>query len=193
MTRLGTKNLTYKVNLAGGQDRLREMILYVSEHSKNSPRWGKTKLNKTLWRADFESFLTRGIPVTGRAYQRLPRGPAPVEMAPVLGEMISAGLVSIEYLPLQSGLVEERIIPNAKPNLRFFSQDDLRFVDQAINYLWDDSATDVSRDSHGIAWQSRVDGDPMPYELAYISDRRLSIDLERKLKEIGAERGWKSE
>ena len=193
MNRPTSKNLTYKVHLPGGQERLREMILYVSERANAAPRWGKTKLNKILWRADFEAFLERQVPVTGRAYQRLPNGPAPVEMAPVLAEMINAGLVSIDHAVISAGIIEERIVPNEKPNLRFFSADDLRFVDEAISYLWSDTAADVSRDSHGIAWKSRADGDPMPYELAYLSDRQLSIDLARKLRVLGTDRGWKSE
>jgi hypothetical protein len=181
------------VHLAGGQDRLREMILYVSERGKSAKRWGKTKLNKTLWRADFTSFYERGVPVTGRPYQRLEFGPAPLEMAPMLGEMINNGLISIEKVKFSVGVIEDRIIPNDKPNLSMFSKDDMRYIDSAIDYYWDDTARSASDDSHGVAWRTRGNGDAMPYELAYLSDCKLPAQMLAKVKIMAQEKGWKSE
>ena len=168
------------------------MILYVSEKYSTAEKWGKTKLNKILWRADFQSFLSRGVPVTGRPYQRLPKGPAPVEMAPVLGEMLNSKQIRIENNHFSNSIWEERIIALQSPNLQIFSNDDLHFIDEAIAHYWADTAREVSDDSHGIAWESRADGDPMPYELAYISDRTLSLELQAKLKQRAQECGWKS-
>lgn len=85
------QKLTWKVPLAGGQKRLREAVLYVSNACRDAERFGLVKLNKIIWRADFESFAQRGQPVTGRQYQRLPQGPAPVEMLPVLDELQADG------------------------------------------------------------------------------------------------------
>src|ERR1700720_1644773 len=90
------RKLTWKVQLPGGQKRLREAILYVSHACEAAPLFGLVKLNKILWRADFESFAERGQPITGRQYQRLPQGPAPVEMLPLLNEMQAEGLIRIE-------------------------------------------------------------------------------------------------
>jgi len=193
MERPESRRLTYKVELAGGQNRLREMILYISKRSQNAPRWGKTKLNKTLWRADFRSFLERETPITGRAYQKLPQGPAPVEMAPVLGEMANSGLISFDRMVFSATVVEERVIALAEPNLANFSAGDLGYVDEAINHYWNSTASETSDSSHGIGWKSRFDGDPMPYELAFLSDEKLSFGMAAKLANLGAERGWKSE
>jgi hypothetical protein len=44
------RNLTYSVPLRGGQERLREMILYISKRCHNAPRFGSIKLNKILGR-----------------------------------------------------------------------------------------------------------------------------------------------
>jgi len=59
------RKLTWRVNLPGGRARLRGAILYVSKACEAAP---------------FDSFAERGQPVTGRQYQRLPQGPAPIEM-----------------------------------------------------------------------------------------------------------------
>jgi hypothetical protein len=192
MDRPHPHRLTYEVHLAGGRDRLVDLILYVSDRYEKAPKWGKTKLNKVLWRADFTSFLERGVPVTGRPYQRLKNGPAPLEMAPVLGRMISDGLIKVEHRP-QGEYSEERIVPLMQANMNKFGPDDIRYIDSAIRYYWDATATEASDDSHGIAWQSREDGDPMPYELAYLSNKPLSRGMIRKLQQIGTDRGWKSE
>src|ERR1700688_4900638 len=88
--------LTWKAQLPGGQRRLREAVLYVSQKCEQAPYFGKVKLNKIIWRADFESFAQRGQPVTGWQYQRLKQGPAPVEMLPVLNELQADGLLRIQ-------------------------------------------------------------------------------------------------
>ncbi len=193
MNRLGTKQLTYKVHLVGGQDRLREMILYVSDKFRLAPRWGKTKLNKVLWRADFEAYAQRRVPVTGCPYVRLRNGPAPAEMVPVFAEMINADLVRLDYVGFGQGITEERIVPNVAPNLRWFSHDDLSFIDEAVEHFWADTAAEVSEASHGLAWASREDNDPMPYELAFFSERGLTLELRSKLSALGSERGWRSQ
>lgn len=192
MDRPHPHRLTYEMHLAGGRERLVDLILYISQKYESANRWGKTKLNKVLWRADFTSFLERGVPVSGRPYMRLRNGPAPVEMAPVLGRMIADGLIRIEVRS-QGNYEEDRIIPLMQANMHYFGLDDIRYIDSAIRYYWDATATEASDDSHGIAWRSREDGDPMPYELAYLSNRPLSPGMLKKLEQIGSERGWKSE
>ncbi len=164
------RRLTYRVELPGGQVRLRELILYVSFRCQDAPRFGKTKLHKIIWRADFTAFAARGVPVTGRPYQRLSFGPAPVEMAPLLEEMIQDGLLRYDNVDFGDGIVEKRPIAIAAPSMRFFSEDDIEFVIQAILYYWDKTGKGASDDSHGVAWSTRENGDPMPYELAYLSD-----------------------
>jgi hypothetical protein len=187
-----SNNLTYQVHLPGGQKRLREMILYIAKKCNDAPRWGKTKLNKILWRADFTAYLDRGVPVTGRAYQRLSRGPAPIEMAPLLGDMLNDRLIKLERVHFDNDAVEERIIAMSDAQLGSFSPSDLRFVDEAIQFYWDDTANSVSKDSHGVAWKTRSDGDALPYESALLSDEKLSFFMAAKLLGLAAERGWKS-
>ena len=67
--------LTPSVILPGKQDRLRQMILYVATKCAKAERMGLIKLNKILWKADFDAFAARQRPITGREYQRLDLGP----------------------------------------------------------------------------------------------------------------------
>lgn len=192
-----SQKLTYRVELPGGQSRLREMVLYVSEHSADAEYFGLVKLNKTLWKADFSAFADRRIPVTGRAYQRLALGPAPVEMRPLLAEMIQDGQIELKSFFFgkdQSGkeIIEYRPLAKVTPVLRWFSDDDLFYVDASISYYRPFTGRETSDDSHGIAWSSRNDLDPMPYESAIFSDEHPKESQVNRLAAIGRENGWKS-
>lgn len=184
--------LTPSVPLADGQKRLRALILYVAEECREAPRFGLVKLNKILWRADYSAFAERGRPVTGRAYQRLKWGPAPVEMKPLLREMFEAHDISYSDTDFGDDKVESRVIPEVPVDVRVFPAEDLRFVDRAISYYWDKTGTEASDDSHGVAWKTREDGDPMPYELAFLSDRKLEGRQLTRLVEMATAQGWKS-
>jgi hypothetical protein len=185
------KKLTWKVHLPGGQKRLREAVLYVSQRCERAPYFGKVKLNKIIWRADFESFAQRGQPVTGRLYQRLKQGPAPVEMLPILNELQAEGLLSFTVRKL-GDYEEQRPVALQSPILTLFSRQDLDYLDRAVSSYWDKTGTEVSDISHGVAWRSREDGDPMPYELAYLSDQPLGAGQKGRLLKLATQYGWNS-
>lgn len=183
--------LTWMVDLPGGQKRLREAILYVSSACKDAPYFGLVKLNKIIWRADFESFAERGQPVTGRQYQRLKRGPAPVEMLPLLNELQASGLLTIKKVP-QGDFVERRPIALVEPVLTMFSKQDLEYLDRSVGAYWENTGKEVSDMSHGVAWETREDGGSMPYELAYLSDDPLGRSQKARLLQLAATRRWTS-
>lgn len=183
--------LTYRVELPGGQTRLREAALYVMRACEELPHFGLTKLNKMLWRADFEAFARRRVPVTGRQYQRLQNGPAPVEMKPILDEMELHEHIRIERRPM-GAYVEFRPLALVEPSIRYFSKDDLSFLDSAIDALAYHTGGKASRDSHGVAWATRQNGDPMPYDLALLSEDKLTDSERSKFFKLGRERRWRT-
>jgi hypothetical protein len=179
------QRLTYRVELPGGQLRLRELVIYVSERCAATKRFGKIKLNKIIWKADFDAYAARRVPVTGRAYQRLKFGPAPIEIPPLYGEMLQDDLITIDYVDLGNNYIEHRVIPKVKPELRrFFSDGDMSSVERSIEYYWELTGEESSDDSHGVAWSTRSDGDPMPYELALLSDVIPTNDQARRLLDM---------
>jgi hypothetical protein len=152
---------------------LRQMVLYVSHIFATAPRFGLIKLNKTLWKADFDSYAARKRPITGRPYQRLDLGPAPKEMPRILNDLLRDEMITLVQTDFGEGVLEKKPITTAKANLDHFSEDDLAFVDAAIGYYWSKTGTETSDDSHGIAWLSRETGEPMYYELSYLSDKEI--------------------
>ena len=185
------QKLTWKVHLPGGQKRLSEAVLYVSQKCEAATFFGLVKLNKIIWRADFESFAQRGQPVTGRQYQRLKRGPAPVEMLPVLNELQAGGLLELKRVK-QGNHEEQRPVALQDPILKLFSPQDLEFLDRAISVYWDKTGKEASDLSHGVAWKSREEAEAMPYELAYLSDQPVGRGQRARLLKIAEQHGWNS-
>lgn len=185
--------LTLRVDLPGGQSRLVEMILYIAHRCQGARRFGGIKLNKILWKSDFDAYATRGVPVTGRAYQRLRLGPAPRELLPVHGNMQRSGLIRVEATDFGDGIVEHRTIPLRDPDLTNFTEDDVGFVDRAIAYYWTLTGMETSDDSHGVAWSTRANGEPMPYETALLADRSPKAQQMLRLKQMIYDREWSTE
>lgn len=164
---------TLRVNLPGGQNRLRQLIIHIAARYADAERFGAIKLNKILWRADFQSFARRGVPITGREYKRLEFGPAPKEMPALHQEMQARQLIRLDKITVGPDWLEHRTVALVEPILEMFSAEDMAFVEEAIGYYWSKTGIEASDDSHGAAWKSRNNGDTMPYELAYLSDKTL--------------------
>jgi Protein of unknown function (DUF4065) len=175
-------NVTYRVDLSGGQRRLKEAILYVAQKGQQMKFFGRIKLNKIIWRADFRSFYERRQPVTGRTYQKLQWGPALTEMMPIMNDLLREGLL-IEEPQSRGGKKEFRPVAKADPVLRLFSAEDLEFLDESLHHYWDKTGSEASDESHGVAWKSRNIGDAIPYEAAYFEDKALPKATLKRLAE----------
>jgi|HubBroStandDraft_6_1064221.scaffolds.fasta_scaffold63714_1 hypothetical protein len=184
------RSLTARVRLPGGQERLRQMILYIATRCETAPRFGSTKLNKILWKADFDAFAARGRPVTGRHYQRLPLGPAPKEMKPLHREMVERGDIRIEKIHFDYDITEDRTIPLIPYDISQFDEDDIAFVEASITYYWHLNARETSDDSHGVAWKTHNNGDILAYELARLSDKPLTEAQRSRLMRKAYKMGW---
>jgi hypothetical protein len=183
---------TLQVPLPGGQSRLRNIILYVARKCEGARYFGAIKLNKIIWKADFDAYASRRRPVTGREYRRRYFGPAPLEMLPVHRDLLRDGLIRVDNRAYGDGLVEKRTVALAEPDLRDFTSEDLAFVDASIRHWWDKTGTETSDASHGVAWRTRQDNDPMPYELALLSDEPLDLPHQVHAEELIYNNGWNS-
>ena len=184
-------NLTFTVeSLPGGvQKRLGEAILYVCAFCETDEAFAMTRLNKILFEADFLSFLTRGVPVTGVRYQRLKFGPAPKSMPHRLRELQQENALhirAVDYL----GQMQQRPIGLRKPDLSCFSADDMAVLHKVMRDSWGKSAVEVSDASHRIEWKTRHDGDLIPYEAVWLSNDGVSSDEIERTRELAAEHGW---
>ena len=89
---MGRTRLRFQEN----EDKLKQLILYVSQKYAGDSEFGSTKLNKILYFSDFLFYANTGKPITGVTYQRLPYGPAPRRMKPVSMEMINNSQLAMQ-------------------------------------------------------------------------------------------------
>ena len=174
--------LTYEFPELDGEAKLRELILYISDKCVDAPKFGMTKLNKILYFSDFLWYKQTGKPITGIKYMRLPNGPAPQRMIPVRKQMADNGDIFIIQKEFPNHPAQHRIIAQAKANINeYFTPGQIAWVDEVIRFLWDDSADETSKFSHGMAWKVYdIDRELIPYEAALLSDERITAsDIER--------------
>lgn len=186
-----TREPTYSFPRMNSDERLREMILYISVACAQDPTYGATKLNKILQKADFICFARYGTPLTGTEYQALPAGPAPKRLVPVRNRMLDEKEIEEVNVPV-AGRTQRRIVARRPPNSSLFAPQALEVVDAVIRELWGKSATDASLESHGRGWRiARKAGVAIPYEAAFLGeDETASADDKDRAQQLARELGW---
>ena len=154
-----------------GQEKFREMILYLSHLSEEDAAYGMTKLNKLLFYADFTHFAHHGTSISGQEYQKLPHGPAPRKLLPKLNEMQRDGdLVVRERIHFNRS--QRKPIALRAPKLNVFSPEEIDMINSVVDEFWGASAREMSDLSHEFAgWELAEEGDTVPYEVALVGTR----------------------
>jgi len=188
----GETELTFEFpQMKGGDDRLSEMILYVCAKCADDPSFGATKLNKILWCSDFIAYFERGEPITGTAYQRLSKGPAPKYLVPTRRKMIHRRELGIEPRSFFNKVVERPVALRPAKIDGLFKSTDIAIVDEVIRKLWGVTALTVSELSHlSKCWTTAKDGELIPYESVFLADNEITEQDIAETKELAAKHGW---
>lgn len=201
------QHLRYTISVPHGQQKFRELILYISQKCADAPSFGATKLNKILFYSDFEAFYRFGEPITGAPYRRLKNGPAPKALLPARRQLEAEGALRLQKPdnydempddaigfaigPRGPNFSEHRTVALRAPYLDIFTDAELEVVDYIIQEFWDDTNTSSSKRSHNdIKWLSRNDMDDIPYEAAYLDAPVYSEAEITRTRELAKEFGW---
>src|SRR5882724_5215685 len=159
----------------GDEEKLGELILYISQKSAVDPKFGSVKLNKILYLSDFLAFGNWGKAITEVPYQHLRKGPAPKRLLSVRDDLKSRGDLAIQELQLKSGNVQIRTVNLREPKLELFSGKEIALVDKVIETLWGLDAEETSEYSHRfVGWKMTIENEPIPYGSIFVSDEPLS-------------------
>jgi hypothetical protein len=160
-----------RIRETGMDDRkMKELILYLAAKSEQDPRFSSTKLNKLLFYCDFEAYRQLGRSITGHSYQKLPFGPAPKAMLPILSQMQRDGDCE-EIRKDYFGKEQRRLKANRPSEFYLFSPEELELADQIIEEFWESSASEVSERSHGfIGWRAAEYNEVIPYATVFLGD-----------------------
>jgi hypothetical protein len=176
-----------------GEEKLAELILYISQQCVEDGKFGATKLNKILYYSDFLAYGTYGRAITGVPYCHRPKGPAPQRLLPIRRYLEANRALIVKKIPLRGGKEQHRTIALRNPDLRDFTQDDLALVNGLIKFFWDLDADESSELSHQmVGYKVTEMDDPIPYRTIFFSDPPLTKQEEeyaRMLVQRGRERG----
>jgi hypothetical protein len=174
--------------------KFKELILYVSSKCANMHYFGAVKLNKVLFFSDFMAYGLHGKPITGAAYIRLEKGPAPKALVPIRNEMVEHGDAVI--VPVRVfNRTQQRLVPKREPNVSIFSPDELKLVDDVIEALCNTTADQTSELSHerSAGWKLVEDREEIPYESVFLSTEPLTRSDIESGKALAEKYGWSSQ
>ncbi len=186
----GKIGLQYKFyGEAESRERLRQLILYISQLCLEQEKFSATILNKTLFFTDFVAYKKFGKPLTGVSYVRLPFGPVPQPIEDVKRKMVENGEVK-PYTKEYFGHSQRRLFPFQGAKLDAFSGSEIALLDYMIQYMSHMTAAEASELSHDRAWKGLSNGELIPYNAAFISDEPLTPLDRQYTDELTQEAGW---
>ena len=168
--------------------KLRELVVLISTLSEGDKPFGKVKLNKLLFFADFTAYRHFGKSITGHEYQRLPNGPAPrklVKLIPSLGTPPKPDRDIAIRTEDYYGRSVQRPLALRSPNTQWFTFAEIKLVQDLVAKWHGKSARDISDNSHKfMGWKLARNGETIPYEVALVGRRQPSEEERRRGKEL---------
>jgi len=176
--------------------KLKELILYISRLSEGDRFFGAVKLNKLLFYIDFLAYRSFGKAVTWQEYQALPQGPAPRRLVPVMEQMQDSGELVIRQEKMYR-YVQKRPIALREADTGRFSGEEIDFVRDVIDRFRNMTATQISDTSHQfLGWDLAELNETIPYSVALLDrgeltdqERDYALTLESRAKQWLAKRG----
>ncbi len=156
------------------EEKLKELILLLSELSEGDEYFGATKLNKLLFYSDFLAYQLYGKPISGAKYEAQPGGPMLKHFYKVRDEMLANEEIAVRVGDFY-GRAQHRTLALRKADVKKFSSEELDIIHRVLNEYRHLSASAISALSHEfLGWKAVGIGDEIPYEVALVSTRDLT-------------------
>jgi len=153
------------------QARLENLVLYLASKSGEDEGYGKVKLNKLLFRADFEAYRLLGASITGEEYKKQEWGPVAAHLPSLLRRFESRGVLTVEEVPAGPYVRQVPVLGEGHaPNPEVFSEREREIIDRALAELRAHGARSVSDWSHekSVGWRLTPTNKPIPYDTAIV-------------------------
>jgi Antitoxin SocA-like, Panacea domain len=148
--------------------KLKELVVYIAEKSKDDIFFGRTKLNKDLFVADMGYYAFTGTSITGAKYIHKPNGPVVKNLLPVIETLKSSNRVE-EIDRTVFGLAQKTLKPLTGADTSKFSESELAYVDFVLESTKNMNASELSKWSHTLnSWLLTTDGEEIPYQSVFL-------------------------
>lgn len=180
--------------------KFKELVVYLCAASDQAgdEGFGMVKLNKLLFRTDFEAFRLLGRPVTGETYEKQEFGPVARHLPVALDELAEAGRLRWQSIPRGRHMRKVPKVttdPNAIADMGRFSAAERDLIGGTLRELATYGGKGASEWSHeeSAGWNVVSDyGDAIDYSSSVVSTAPIpSEDLETARRFV-RERGWVS-
>ena len=161
--------------MAFDRNKFKTLVHYVCL-TCDPEKLGAVKLNKILWWSDFRAFHKLGNPITGARYVKRQYGPVPSAITPILKELESEGLISMDTGDFY-GRSKTEFRAKGQPDMSRFSSEELKIIMQAILFVVEEhTAKSISEFSHDHIWQAASDGEELPYSTVFAVPGQITDD-----------------
>lgn len=170
------------------RDRFENLVLYLTERSQEDVGFGKIKLNKLLFRSDFEAYRLLGSSITGEEYKHQELGPVAAHLPSLFKRLGPEGEGALVIEDVPAGPYTRNVpVPTgrrfADPSV--FGQAEIDVIERTLDELKEFGGVGVSKWSHvtSVGWRVHKEmNELIPYSSAPLSIRPLSDRADATLK-----------
>ncbi|MFI4991120.1 MAG: Panacea domain-containing protein [Solirubrobacterales bacterium] len=178
--------------------KFKELVVYLcaSAEQAGDEGFGMVKLNKLLYRSDFEAYRLLGHPITGEIYEKQEFGPVARHLPVALDDLAAAGRLQWQSIPRGPHTRKVPTMtadPDSVADLSRFSPEELRIVKSSEKELAAHGGKSVSEWSHeqSAGWRmARLNGEAIDYASAIISTDPIPEGDLIRARQFVRERGW---
>jgi hypothetical protein len=178
--------------------KFKELVVYLCAAAEQAgdEGFGMVKLNKLLYRADFEAYRLLGRPITGETYEKQEYGPVARDLPIVLDELAAAGRLRWQSIPRGPHTRKVPAViddPFAVADMSAFPPDEREVIETARRELASHGGKSASEWSHeeSAGWNMAPEyGHVIDYATTFVSTKPIPPqDLERA-RQFVRDRGW---
>lgn len=164
-----------KIQFKFNEVKFSEILHYIISKTSNKYNFGKVKLYKTLYFADFNFFEKYEKLITNETYIKIKFGPAPKHFDSVIKKLKENKMIKeeIKYFNDNKKLNSFISLKEPKINLTFEEKQE---IDTAIDLVSSMSATQISAYSHDdTPWKVSKLGEDLDPMLVFYRDEKYSV------------------
>src|SRR5262249_7882245 len=144
---MGKHRIIHHKKMHANDAKLRELVVLIATLSEGDKPFGKVKLNKLLFFADFTAYRYFGKSITGHEYQKLPQGPTPRNLLKVIPSLGGQGRGDRDIIVRRQdyfGKDVHRPLALRSPQTSAFTFDELSLVTNLVKKWHGKTAKEIS-------------------------------------------------
>ena len=178
--------------------KFKELVVYLCAAAEQAgdEGFGMVKLNKLLYRADFEAYRLLGHSITGETYEKQEFGPVAQHLPIVLDELAADGRLRWQSIPRGPHTRKVPTMtddPNALADTGVFAANERQVIEDSRRELAAHGGMSASEWSHeeSAGWNMvREYGHVIDYGTALISTKPIPPEDLTRASQFVRDRGW---